>query len=170
MPNINTGIMQYIEKSYWDNRKAWKCGKCGKTYSFDEFLKLMINRNAQNHAPICECGYRFLLDRWRLHDNIKLTIDNKEIDVLVSTADLEFNHGITKDLWYETMIFINNDEKVDEEKSVNEESKNVIRCNYEERYETKEEAINDNNRRLNLLKNKKYQIYTIDDEKVLFIN
>lgn len=150
----------------------WRCGNCGKIYTFDDFIKLEkvklvesdTNPEEQHgYTSKCECGYRFHLDKWRFHDKLSIKIDTKDNkmlsedrDVLVSTIDLELNHGwLDKDLWYETMIFIED-----------EEGKEKIECYFENRYETKEDAINDHNRIVNLIKDGKYTIEK-NDETVL---
>lgn len=146
-------------------RSEWKCGNCNKIYSIDDFLTLEnvklvesdTNPKEQHgYTPACECGYRFHLDRWLLHDSIKIKIGTEDRDVLVSSAYLELNHGwwFDKYLWYETMIFIED-----------EEGKDQIICNYQDRYETKEEAINDHNRIVNLLKEGMYNIKDLDEDK-----
>lgn len=130
-----------------EKEKDWKCGNCGKTYSFNEFIEL-------TNIGVCDCGYRFSLDRWRLQDQLKIKIDDREVGLLISTAFLEINHRyFDKNLWYETMIFT---------------EEHGIDCSYEERYETKEEAINDHNRIIDDLKNGKYTI-TRDDDNIKII-
>lgn len=125
-----------------EKEKDWKCGNCGKTYSFNEFIGL-------TNIGVCDCGYRFSLDRWRLHDSLKIKINNREVGLLISTVFLEINHRyFNQNLWYETMIFPEED---------------GIDCNYEERYETKEEAISDHNRIIDDLNNGKYTVKRDDD-------
>jgi len=121
----------------------WRCGNCGKIYSTLELIGLEMVKavesdtdpdNQHGYTSVCACGYRFHLDKFRIHDILKIKIDDKEIDVLISTVDLELNHGFfDKDLWYETGIFIEDNEDID----------TMI---YENRYETKEEAIAGHNR------------------------
>lgn len=169
-------------------RKDWKCGNCGKEYTFNEFIYL-LNRtiviedeadpthgisptdpNGHGYIPTCSCGYRFVLDKWRLHDTVKIKTDNileykeidiKEIDILVSTVFLELNHGYEegKNRWYETMIFPEGFEH-DETEWLDTKRLN---CGYQNRYETKEEAIKCHNNILNLLKTGKYKIIKIKD-------
>ena len=145
----------------------WRCGNCGKIYSTLELLRLEKVKafesdtdpnNQHGFTSVCTCGYRFHLDKFRIHDNLKIKINSEDRDVLVSTVDLELNHGYNKDLWYETMIFVEDTE-----------GKDKIECYYQNRYETKNEAIEDHNRLLNLLKDGKYTIEDIDNEKVLHI-
>jgi hypothetical protein len=132
-----------------NKEKDWKCGNCGKTYSFNEFIGL-------TNIGVCDCGYRFSLDRWRLHDQLKIKIDGKEVWLLISTAFLEINHRyFGKDLWYETMIFAKED---------------GIDCSYEERYETKEEAISDHNRIIDNLNNGEYTIKRDDSNIEIIIH
>lgn len=148
--------------------QEWKCGKCGKIYTFDEFIMLIRKKvkavegdtnpyEEHGFAAMCNCGYRFDIDKWRLHDNVEIKIDKENINILVSTIDLELNHGFgEKNLWYETMIFPGGfeDDKLE-----------WLKCNYGNRYETKEEAINDHNRIINLLKDGQYKIESSDEDK-----
>lgn len=121
--------------------------KTGNVETFYEFIGL-------KNIGVCDCGYRFGLDRWRLQDSLKIKIDNREASLLISTVFLEINHGYPgKDLWYETMIFTEED---------------GIVCSYEERYETKEEVVSDHNRIIDDLKNGKYDI-KIDNDNISII-
>lgn len=134
-------------------KSEWKCGNCGKTYSIQELIGLSTIKAVESdtdpksqhgYTSVCDCGYRFHLDRWRLHDTLKIKINDKEVGILVSTVYLELNNGFfDKDLWYETMIFSEEDN---------------IMCNYTNTYETKDEAINDHNKILDNFKNGKYII------------
>ena len=146
---------------------AWRCGNCGNIYNTLELARLEKVKavesdtdpnNQHGFTPVCTCGYRFHLDKFRIHDNLKIKINSEDRDVLVSTVDLELNHGYNKDLWYETMIFVED-----------AEGKDKIECDYENRYETKNEAIEDHNRLLKLLKDGKYAIEDINNKKVLHI-
>lgn len=132
----------------------WRCGRCGKIYSTLELLGLervkLVESDTDPYyqhgfTSVCTCGYRFHLDKWRLHDRLKIKIDDKDVDILLSTVDLELNHGFYTDKWYETGIFTN----------MNDDIGHMI---YEERYETKEEAIANHNIILGLLKEGKYTI------------
>ena len=145
----------------------WKCGKCGRIYSFEEFVMLKkIKAVESDISParehgfvgICDCGYRFHLDKWRLHDKVKIKIDKEYINVTVSTVDLELNHGyeIGENIWYETMIFAG---------GFGDDELEWLKCSYMNRYETKEEAIEDHNRIVNLLKEEKYKVEELDENK-----
>ena len=148
-----------------NNMFEWKCGKCGKIYTTEEFIMLKkvkaVERDSNpfkehGFVGVCDCGYRFHIDKWRLHDDVKIKTDNEYINIRISTVDLELNHGYEegKNLWYETMIFpggFGNDEL------------EWIECNYMNRYETQEEAIVDHDRIVNLLKEGKYKIEDLDD-------
>lgn len=142
-----------------------RCGKCGKIYTFEEFIRLKKvkavegdTNPSEEHGftAMCDCGYRFHIDKWRLHDVVEIKTDKGYINILVSTVDLELNHsfGIGKTLWYETMIFPGGfeDDRVE-----------WLKCSYSNRYETKEDAIRDHNRIVNLLKEGKYKIEEIED-------
>lgn len=146
----------------------WKCGECGKIYTLDEFLKLekvkLVESDIDPYkehgvTPICDCGYRFGLDKWRLYDNIEIKTDKEYINVTVSTIDLELNHGFGKNIWYETTVFPGG---LEGDKS--------IECSYENRYEFKEDAIKDHDRIVNLLKEGKYNIVdSYEDKKELIL-
>jgi len=138
----------------------WKCGKCGKIYTFDEFLRLKKVKAVENDTDpskehgftgICNCGYRFLIDRWRLHDDVEIKTDKGYINVRVSTIDLELNHGFDKgeNVWYESKIFPG---------GLGDNELEWLKCYYENRYETQEEALKDHDRILSLLKDGKYKI------------
>ncbi len=123
----------------------WRCGKCGKKYSFHEFIDLMSANYESGKMPVCPCGYRFFFDKWKLQEMLKVKIGDKEVDVLVSTVYLELNHGFfDKDLWYETMVF---EECVEDVES---------RCI--NRYETEEQAIAGHNETLELVKSGNYKV------------
>ena len=145
----------------------WRCGNCRKIYSFDEFLKLnrakMVEsdtdpKEQHGYTPVCECGYRFHLDKWRLYDHVKIKTDKEDIDAIISTVDLELNPGYVegKNLWYGTVIFPG---------GFGDDSLEWLKCYYEDRYETKEEAIKGHNRVMNFLKEGKYKIEDSDENK-----
>ena len=135
----------------------WKCGNCEKVYNFDDFISLKTIKMVESdtdpgeqhgYTPVCECGYRFHLDRWRKDDNIKIKFDGEELELLVSSIFLEMNDKMfdEKDEYYETAIlWYNKDNTV----------KNIEII---KRYETKEDAIENHNRILNLIKDGKYKI------------
>lgn len=118
----------------------WRCGKCGKKYGFHEFMELMNANCESGRMPTCSCGYIFLSNKWKLQDMLKVKMDDKEIEVLVSTVYLELNHGFFgKDLWYETMVFVASLDK-------------DVENRYIDRYETEEQAIAGHNETLELVK------------------
>lgn len=138
----------------------WKCGKCGKIYTFDEFLKLKKVKAVESDTNpskehgftgMCNCGYRFLIDRWRLHDDVEIKTDKGNVNVRVSTVDLELNQGFEEgeNIWYEMMIFAG---------GLGDDRLEWLKCYHENRYETKEEAIKDHDRIVNLLKEGRYII------------
>lgn len=145
----------------------WKCGKCGRIYTFEEFIGLKkvkavesdINPSKEHgFVGMCDCGYRFHLDKWRLHDDVNIKTDKGHIKVTVSTVDLELNHGFGEgeNIWYETMIF--------SDRLGNEELE-WLECNYTNRYETKANAIKDHDRIVNSLKEGKYKIEDLGENK-----
>ncbi len=151
----------------------WKCGKCGKIYTFEEFIMLKkvkaiesdINP-AKEHGftGMCDCGYRFIVDKWRLHDDVEIKTYKGNVNIRVSTVDLEINNGFEEgeNIWYETMIFPG---------GLGDDKLEWLKCSYVNNYETKEDAIKDHNRIVNLLKEEKYKIEDLDDnEKELIIS
>ena len=141
----------------------WKCGNCGKVYNIEDFISLKhikavesdIDPGKQHgYIPVCECGYRFHLDRWRKDDDIKINVDGEELELTISSIFLELNHKIfdDKDEFYETAILRFNDDDT------------IKNAQIIERYGTKEEAIENHNRILNLINDGKYKI---DKETIL---
>jgi len=128
----------------------YKCGKCGKEYTFEEYMELgkvkMVEDDPNpmknyGYTTVCECGYVFHKDQWHLVDNFEIKVMKKKIKGRVSTVFLELNHGFGgKSLWYETMIFLEGD----------------VRCEFMERYETKEEAKRGHARVTKALADKSY--------------
>ena len=135
----------------------WKCGNCGKVYNFNDFILLKTTKMVESdtnpieqhgYTPVCECGYRFHLDRWRKDSNIKIKYNGEELELLVSSIFLEMNNKMfdEKDEYYETAIlWFNKDNTL---KNIE-----IIKT-----YETQEEAIQDHNRLVNLIKEGKYKI------------
>ena len=129
----------------------WKCGNCGKVYNFDDFISLKTiklvesdtdPRKQHGYTPVCECGYRFHIDRWRKDDSIKIKYNEEDLDLLVSSIFLEMNHKTfdEKDEYYETAIlWFNKDNTI----------KNIEII---KRYGTKEDAIENHSRIVNLIK------------------
>lgn len=145
----------------------WKCGKCGKIYTFDEFIKLKNIKAVESDIDpskehgftgVCDCGYRFHIDKWRLHDDVEIKTDKGNINIRVSTVDLELNRSFEegKNLWYETMIFPG---------GFGDDELEWLKCSYVNNYETKEDALKDHERIMNLLKDGKYKIEDSDEGK-----
>jgi rubredoxin len=134
----------------------WKCGKCGKEYSYEEFHELksipLVPEDTNPYLQhgfthVCECGYVFGRDRWHMKTPLELKTEYGPLKVEVSTVFLELNHGTDENpLWYETMVFPENI------------GNHEVECWYEERYETKEEAIKGHEKVVNLLKNGKFKL------------
>jgi hypothetical protein len=112
----------------------WKCGKCYKVYSFDEWILLMKTkaveddtdpRNQHGFTQKCTCGYVFGTDTWRKRETVNVK-GLRGVKADVSTIFLELNSkfGEGPALWYETMVF----------------PKGNIESDYEWRYTTKAEA------------------------------
>lgn len=162
--SIKIKICDYMSKYM----SEWRCGKCGKIHNFEEFLMLKKIKAVESDIDparehgfvgVCDCGYRFHLDRWRLQDEVEIKTDKGYVNIIISTIDLELNHGYEKgeNIWYETMIFPG---------GLEDELK-WIKCNYTNRYETQEEAIKDHNRVVNLLKEGKYKIECLKELIIL---
>ena len=145
----------------------WKCGKCEKIYTFDEFLKLKKVKAVESDTNpskehgftgVCDCGYRFHLDRWRLNDDVKIKTDKGYINTTISTIDLELNNGFEEgeNIWYESMVFPG---------GLGDDMLEWIECYYVNNYETREEAIKDHDRIVNLLREGKYKIEDLKDNK-----
>ena len=148
----------------------WKCGNCGKIYDVYELLSLkkikMVESNddinpIHGYTPVCECGYRFHLDRWRMDNKVKINIDGRESEFMISSIFLELNNKIIgdEDEYYETAILWFNES--------GEEVKNVQII---ERYDTKEKAIRNHNEILDLIKRGKYKVDTTDDENTIIFD
>jgi hypothetical protein len=129
----------------------WKCGKCGKEYTCDEYNRLPSTkvvetdtnpREQHGYTSVCSCGYVFHRDKWRLQKILTLKAKMGKVKLRVSTVFLELNHF---GMWYETMVFI-------------EKSDFSITCYYQDRYVTKEEAIKGHENVIKSLKNKKFEI------------
>lgn len=138
----------------------WKCGNCGKEYMFEDFINLHTvvavetdndPSNQHGFVGICECGYRFHIDTWRLHDKVEINTDKGYVNIQVSTVFLELDHGYEegKEIWFETMIFAGGfgDDQIE-----------WLKCDLVHRYETKEEAIKDHNKIINLLRGGSFKI------------
>lgn len=145
----------------------WKCGKCGRIYSLEEFIELKNVKavesdtnpsNEHGFVGVCDCGYRFHLDRWKLYDDVEIKTDKGNIKVTVSTIDLELNHGFGEgeNIWYEMMIFPG---------GLGDDRLEWLECSYTNRYETKEDSIKDHDRIVNLLKEGKYRIEDLGEDK-----
>lgn len=129
----------------------WICGKCGKKYSPEEYFKLKVIPVGDAVTPVCECGYRFHVDRWCLRETVEIETDLGSIKVKVSTVYLEYPHpgGL-----YETMIFPTSDDK-------------TVKCYQMWRYETKEEAEKGHKKIVELLKKGRFSIIPTEYELVL---
>jgi len=136
-----------------DWRIEWKCGKCDKGYSTDDFLKLSKvlvdpKRPECGYTPVCTCGYTFHLDKWMKKDYVNVYRRFFGIPIWVgkievSTVFLEISHF---GYWFETMLFCKKKLFV------------PIECHYADRYITKSEAIQGHNKVKYLLQDKKYKI------------
>lgn len=123
--------------------KPWRCGKCGKVYSYDEFFNL-TRGDRRKH---CECGYIFTHDAWSMVDSVTAKIEGFGTVIFkVSTIYLELIS--CDDELYETMIFPEDE-----------------RCylHYNPRYKTEEEARKGHALAITLIKSSKINIKTEDD-------
>jgi predicted nucleic-acid-binding Zn-ribbon protein len=140
-------------------KKQWKCGNCGKEYTFEDFIRLTTVKAVESDVDgreygfvgRCECGYRFHIDTWRLHDKVEIGTDQGAVNIMVSTVFLEFNHGYdeSRNIWYETMIFPGGfgDDEIE-----------WLKSSLVHRYETKENAIKDHDKIVNMLKEGRFKI------------
>jgi hypothetical protein len=159
--------------------KDWKCGKCGKEYTNEEYLNLKRVKMVEDDpdpwrnygfTSVCECGYVFHKDKWQkvtklsfkyypslFHRFINLltfglVCKPVEIKIRVSTVFLELNHGFGgRNLWYETMIF-------DEGSSI------ILHDLGAWRYETKEEAEEGHEKIVGLLREGKFKLKPHEEE------
>jgi hypothetical protein len=138
----------------------WRCGKCSKEYTFDEFIKLpkvsVISTDPDpkknyGFTSVCSCGYIFHKDKWHLKDTIKFTYKKKKAVIDVSTIFLELNHF---GFWYETMLFEGKGSEVN------------FNLGYQRRYVTKEEAEKNHKKIVAQLKNKKFKLIAEGKEPV----
>ena len=142
--------MSKTKKRHYGSR--WRCGKCHRIYEVDALLKLkrieaVPGDPRYGNISCCSCGYVFHRDRWITHT----TVHSKGFDIRVSTVYLEMSHNkwdVDEELWYETMLFCN-------ESQMNVEG---ARCDYQDRYATKKEALADHNRIVKLLTEEKCRI------------
>ncbi len=152
----------------------WKCGKCGTVYDHEGFMALCNipvvaddpdPKKNYGYAAICSCGYRFHLDKWFMRStgtiihhmtifhNLFYTIffgrycKPYEIEVNISTVDLELNHEDFggEPLYYESMIFPSRED-------------GEVECWYQDRYPIKEWANADHQHLRYLLERGKYLI------------
>lgn len=151
----------------------WKCGNCGKiydTYKLISLKKIKLVESDTNpkeqhgYTTVCECGYRFHIDRWRINDRVKINVNGEESESMISTIFLELNHKMLdeKDEYYETSILWLN--------KTNGEMENIEII---ERYDTKENAIGGHNKILDLINNGKYRIENVtilenEENRILF--
>ena len=136
----------------------WKCGKCGKEYSFEETIELpMIRVKTEEEDTTMEygktsvcfnCGYIFHRDKFRLQDTIKINKDGVEGKIEVSTVFLELNHS---GYWYETMLF----------------GKDDIRSDFCERYKTEEEAVKNHKKIIEQLRKGNFKLNITERELIL---
>lgn len=145
----------------------WKCGNCGKIYNVYELLSLkkikLVEADDDDIHPIhgftsvCDCGYRFHIDRWRIDDRIKVIVDDKESELIISSIFLELNAKILgeEDEYYETAIlWLDNSE---------EGIKNI---EVMQQYDTKENAILGHNKLVKTIKDGKYKV----EKEIVFEN
>lgn len=131
----------------------WKCGDCGKEYSFEDFMKLNKTKavdtdtnpkKQHGYVGVCECGYRFHRDKWMLKSEVRFKLNLiQEVVGELSTVFLDLNHF---GYWYETMIFI----------------RGKYQCHFHRRYVTRAEARAGHNKILRKIIN---QQFTVDKEK-----
>lgn len=122
----------------------WQCSNCLKVYTNSQQLALRKVKAVETdtdpmeqhgYVPVCTCGKRFHLDKWRLQEEVEVNHPEGKKRLQVSTIALELDHGYVEGehLWYETMIFGSDDQ-------------------YMERYETQEQAENRHKQIVELIK------------------
>lgn len=136
----------------------WKCGKCGKEYSFDEYSELpMIRVKTEEEDPkdeygkthVCfNCGYIFHKERFRQRETITIKIDGKKEKIDVSTVFLELNHD---GYYYETMIF----------------PEGNIQSYFQNRYKTEEEAKKGHKKIVGKMKKGDFKLNVSERELIL---
>jgi len=146
----------------------WKCGKCGRVYSSEEFHKLKMvplvpedtdPYNQHGFTSVCECGYVFHRDAWRLVTDFEVKakiglFKRVRLKGRVSTVFLELNYGDKENpLWYETMVF------VDEPDNVN--------CYLCIRYRTREEAEEGHKRVVEAIKSGRFTLVPEEWELII---
>lgn len=122
---------------------VWICGRCGRKYTFEEFIQLPSvpfnpKHPEQGSTAVCECGYVFLKDAWRMVTEVEVTYGPFKTTARVSSIYLEtpFN-----DMLYETMIFADPTPQLE------------LKFEQVWRYKTKEEAIRHHNEIVDKLRN-----------------
>ncbi len=140
------------------HNKEWKCGKCAKEYTFEEFRALATVKAVeadtdpwQQHGftPVCTCGYTFGKDKWHLVDSLEIDTLIGKVKLTISTVFLELNHF---GYWYETMIF---------------RDSFILECDYQERYVSREEATIGHKKVITQLKEKQFNVELIKYSLVL---
>lgn len=132
--------------------KEWKCGKCGKEYTSEEWRSLKSVQlvpedtdpmRQHGYTGVCPCGYVFHRDKWHIRDVLELPTDHgrAKVEVITYFLELRFRGG-----WYETDIF-------DEGGDVKMDSHAPWK-----RYETQEEAEQEHNELVRLLREGKYAV------------
>jgi len=162
--------------------KDWKCGKCGKEYTTDEFLNLKRIKLVEydpdpwknyGFTSVCECGYVFHRDYWRKVTRLSLKYYPSilyrllnlltggllckpiVINVKVLTYFLELR-GLDGDLWYETVVF--------------DEGGSIILSDFDVcRYETREDAEKGHEKIVRLLKEGKFKLKPYKGEYELIL-
>lgn len=131
---------------------VWICGKCGRKYTFDEYIQLPSVPVDPKHpekgsTAVCEvCGYVFGKDTWRMQTEVEIKYGPFKTTARVSTIYLETPYD---GMLYETMIFVDPTPYLE---------LNFVQC---WRYKTKEEAIQHHNIIVDKLRNGEFIVHKV---------
>lgn len=141
----------------------WKCGKCGKVYQFDDWIKLekvqMVDTDKNpmgqhGYTSKCPCGYSFGKDAF--HKNTYFCIGLPKIHIRVSTVYLEMEHD--NGYYYETMVFQKDDAN---------EDPHEVKCEFQKRYKTQEEADRGHDRVIGMLERGEFKMIWTSAELII---
>jgi len=144
----------------------WKCGKCGKSYKFDDWIKLekvvLVEtdkdpKTQHGYTSKCPCGYVFGRDKYFKQSYLTIHAPNQMlgIHIRVSTVYLEMEHY---GCFYETMVFQHDDESLDPY---------LMRCEFQKRYKTQEEADRGHDKIIEMINDGKYKLVVSEAELII---
>ena len=149
-----------------DYMSIWVCGKCKKAYRFDDFIKLeKVVLVVTDKDPViqhgytskCPCGYVFGRDRYYRQTYHKIPLpEAKSLHIRISTVYLEMEHD--KGYYYETMVFQKDDAN---------EDPHEVRCEFQKRYKTQEEADRGHDKIIEMINDGKYKLVVSEAEIII---